>query len=192
MRIFKILLIVVIFMASLEPLAGKNVVTAITSTLFHTPEFETQFRGGIVRAQSTIEDAELFGTLCCVAGSLCLYIGSTGIRKFLWVGFCFFGCLLAISSGPLLAFALALGTYGYDRVLRQFSWRWKAYVLTLIALLAAVFFVAKSPVAWLVSHLTLDPSTGYFRLYVFDWAFDQIAVHPLKGWGFGLIGDDDF
>ena len=110
MRVLKTLIVIVILLASLEPLAGRNVVTAITSTLFHTPVAETQFRFGIARAQSTIEDFELYGTLCCVAGCLCLYIGPTGVRRFVWVGFCFFGCLLSISSGPLLVFALVVAT----------------------------------------------------------------------------------
>ena len=167
-------------------------VTAITSTLFHTPVAETQFRFGIARAQSTIEDSELYGTLCCVAGCLCLYIGPTGVRRFVWVGFCFFGCLLSISSGPLLVFALVVATYVYDHILKQFSWRWKAYVTTIVGLLAAVFIVAKHPISWVISHLIFDPSSSYFRLYVFDYYFDNIAVYPFKGWGFGPVGDDDF
>jgi hypothetical protein len=59
-------------------------------------------------------------------------------------------------------------------------------------LLAAIFFIVKNPTSWLISHLTLDPSTGYFRLYVFDYEFSQIAIYLFKGWGFGSIGSNDF
>jgi O-antigen ligase len=192
MRVFKILTVTLILLACLEPLAGRNVVTAITSMLFHTPEFYPQFRYGIVRAQSTLEDAEHFGTFCCVAGSLFLYSEPTEVRRLLWVGVCFFGCLLAISSGPLLAFALVVATFIYDRIFKQFSWRWKAYVMAIAGLTALPYVFAEHPTAWLIEHLTLDPSTGYFRLYVFDYAFDQIAQNPLFGLGFGQVGSDEF
>ena len=192
MRAFKILTAIVIVFASLEPFAGTNVVTAITSALFHTDVFGTQYRYGIVRAQSTIEDSELYGTLCCIAGALCLYLEPAGLRRYLWVGFCFFGCLLSISSGPLGVFAIVVATYVYDRMFKQFSWRWKAYGMTIGGLVASVYLIAAKPTSWLITHLTLDPSTGFFRLYVFDYCFEHIAVYPLKGWGFGAIGGDDF
>jgi hypothetical protein len=192
MRVFKILIVIVIFLACLEPLAGRSVVNAFTSGLFGTQVFGTQDRYGIVRAQSTIEDAELYGTLCCVAGSLFLYMEPTGRRRLMWSGFCFFGCLLSISSGPLGAFAIAVASYAYDRMLKRFSWRWKVYVATIAGLIAAVYLISKNPTDWLITHLTLDPATGYFRVYVFDYAFDQIAIYPLKGWGFGAIGSDEF
>ena len=79
-QVFKILTATLILLACLEPLAGRNVVTAMTSMLFHTPEFYPQYRYGIVRAQSTLEDAEHFGTFCCVAASLLLYSEFSGVR----------------------------------------------------------------------------------------------------------------
>jgi hypothetical protein len=191
-RVFKILMVIVIFLASLEPLAGTDVVLTITSTLFGTPLIGTQTRYGIARAMSTIEDAELYGTVCCVAGALCLYMTTSGVRRLLWVGFCFFGCLLSISSGPIMAFAVMVATYVYDRMFKQFAWRWRAYGMIVLGFVAAVYLISNNPTDWLVSHLTLDPATGYFRIAVFDYSYDQIAVHPYKGWGFGLIGDDDF
>jgi hypothetical protein len=192
MRAFKILTAIVIILASLEPFAGRNVVTAVTSTLFHTDVFGTQYRYGIVRAQSTIEDSELYGTLCCIAGALCLYLEPAGVRRFLWVSFCFFGCLLSISSGPIAAFGIVVATHLYDRVLKQFTWRWKAYGMAVGGFVAGVYLIASKPTSWLISHMTLDPQTGFFRLYVFDYMFEHIAIFPFKGWGFVPIGSDEF
>lgn len=192
MRVFKIIMVIVIFLASLEPIAGTNVITSITSAIFHTPVNSTQFRLGIARAQSTIEDSELFGTLCCVAGCFSVYLEPNRLRRFLWVGFCFFGCLLSISAGPLLTFAIMLASYGYDCMAFQFPWRWRAYVATVAGLIAAVFVASNNPVGWLIEHLLFDPASSYFRVYVFDYYFAQIAVHPFTGWGFGPVGSDDF
>jgi hypothetical protein len=192
MRVFKIIMLIIVLLATLEPLAGTNVVTTTLSAIFHTPVNTTQFRLGIARAQSTIEDSELFGTLCCVAGCLCLYLEPDGARKIRWVALCFFGCLLSISSGPLLAFAVVLASRAYDRLLRRFRWRWKAYVATITISLIAVFVISNNPVGWLIAHLLFDPGSSYFRVYVFDYYLAHIAVHPITGWGFGPVGTDDF
>lgn len=192
MSVFKILLIIIILLASVEPLIRRNAVTAITSSLFHTPVAETQFRMGLARAQSTIEDSELFGTLCTVGACLLLYMGPTGARKVIWILFCFFGCLLSISSGPLGAFLIVLAAYIYDRMLHQYKSRWKLFVASFGGFLALIFVSVNRPVSWLISHMLFDPGSSYFRLYVFDYYYGQIALSPLTGWGFGEVGDDDF
>jgi hypothetical protein len=189
---FKAVLVVIVILASLDLLARMNVATAITSSLFHTPYFAPQYRYGLVRAQSTIEDAELYGTLCCVAGSLFLYVENNALRRIYWVGFSFFGCGLALSSGPLLAFVLMVAAFVYDRFLARFSWRWRVCAVGLSGAVLILYLSAAHPTSWLISHLTLDPSTGYFRVYAFDYAFDQISVKPVTGWGFDRTGGDDF
>jgi hypothetical protein len=186
MRVFEILTVIVILLAALDTLTGKNVITAMSTGSY------PGYRYGLVRAESTFEDSEHFGTFCCVAASICLYLEHAGVRRFFWVSFCVFGCLLALSSGPLLVSIIMVATSIYDHMLKQFSWRWKAYGMTVAGLVAAVYLVTNHPTSWLIEHLTIDPSTGYFRVTVFDYAFDQIAVHPFSGWGFAAIGDDDF
>jgi hypothetical protein len=186
MQVFERLTIIVILLAVADTLTGKNLITAMSTGTY------PGYRYGFVRAESTFEDSEHFGTFCCVAGSICLYLERVGFRRVFWVSFCFFGCLLALSSGPLLALAIMVCTSVYDRMLRQFTWRWKAFGMTIVGLLTAVYLLANHPTSWLIEHLTIDPSTGYFRITVFDYAFDQIAEHPFSGWGFSTIGSDDF
>jgi O-antigen ligase len=64
--------------------------------------------------------------------------------------------------------------------------------ITLALFLLAVFASSDRPISWLVAHMTLDPSTAYFRLYVFDYVMEQIKLKQLVGYGFGPIGDDEF
>jgi len=188
MHVFKILTVVVISLSLLDTVSGTNVITEL-----FIPGAWRQYRGGIVRAQSTFEDAEHFGTFCCVAGSLFLYAETTRLRKLLWTGFSFLGCILALSSGPLLAFLIVVASFFYAESLKRYAWRWKAYqAIVALAVIAIYIFVPK-PTSWIVSHLTLDPGTGYFRLYVFDYYYDMIAFKPILGWGFAdVIGDDEF
>jgi len=191
LRIFKFVTFLVIAIAILDPIFEQNVVQAAASMILPNPFYSPQYRMGIVRAVSTLEMAELYGTFCVAAASIFLFIDRKP-SKYFWAAFCLFGCVLALSSGPLLAFALTIAFFAYDRLFGRFRWRWKL-ITTLFALfLVAVFSLSAKPLSWLVSHLTLDPATGYFRIYVFDYVTDQIALRPLAGYGFGPIGDDDF
>jgi O-antigen ligase len=102
------------------------------------------------------------------------------------------GCILSLSSGPILAFAIIISTYVCDLLLGRYSWRWKLVGAILALFLLVLSIVTERPVSWILSHLTLDASTGYFRLYVFQYIYQQINESPLVGYGFGSIGDDEF
>lgn len=193
LRIFKVVIFVVIMLAVLDPLFGENVVQTIVATLVNTPGgVPNQDRFGIIRAASTIEMAELYGTVCCVAGSIFLYLETLKGSKVRWAAFAFFGCFLSLSSGPLLAFVIVVSFYFYDQFLQNYPGRWRAVAITLVLFLLAVFASSDRPISWLVAHMTLDPSTAYFRLYVFDYVMEQVRLRPLVGYGFGPIGNDEF
>ena len=191
LRIFKIITFLIISLAVLDPLFGQNVVQAISNMILPNPFYMPQYRLGIVRAVSTLEMYEQYGTFCVAAASILLFFENKA-TKYLWAAFCFFGCVLAISSGPLLAFTLMIMFFVYDRLLGRYAWRWKLIMVIFTVFLLTIFSVAAKPLSWLVSHLTLDPETGYFRIYVFDYVSEQISLRPLTGYGFGPIGNDEF
>jgi hypothetical protein len=193
LRIFKVIIFLVISIAVLDPLLGLNVVQTAVAMIAQTPvSISNQERFGIVRAASTIEMAELYGTVCCVAGSIFLFMESSKSAKCFWTGLSFFGCILSLSSGPLLAFTIIISFFVYDRVFSRYAWRWKLITAILALFLLIVSVVTNRPISWVLSHLTLDASTGYFRMYVFDYMFQQIALSPLVGYGFSSVGGDEF
>lgn len=191
LRIFKIITFLVISIAVLDPIFGENVVQATANMIMTNPFYVPQYRLGIVRAVSTLEMYEQYGTFCVAAASIFLFLENKATR-YRWAMFCFFGCVLALSSGPLLAFILMISFFVYDRLLGRYAWRWKLITAIFMLFLFTVFNVAAKPLSWIVSHLTLDPETGYFRIYVFDYVTQQISLRPLTGFGFGPIGADDF
>jgi hypothetical protein len=191
-RIFRIVAVIVISFAVLDLLASKNVVSTAISTITGLPVRIPQFRYGFARAESTIEDAELYGVFCCVAGALCMYRNGPLIGRLMWVGFCAFGCFLSLSSGPILNFFIMSCASLYDQTLKRVTWRWKAFAAVNFSILLAIFLISAKPFSFIVSNFTLDPSTGYFRLFVFDYMIDQISLSPYTGIGFGDFGDDDF
>jgi hypothetical protein len=188
----KFVAVVVIALAALEHLTQHIVTYNVVAALWGLPSFTPEYRYGLLRAFSTFPHPILYGTFCVVAGAIFLYSERSFLGRFLYTGGCFFGCVLAVSSAPLISFMIVISVYFYDRIMRRYSWRWDALVTGLCVLLVAVFALANKPVSWIVSHLTLDPSTGYFRVATWDSAFYYIGLSPYVGFGFeahGMIGD---
>jgi hypothetical protein len=194
-RTLKSIAVIVILLAMLDPLFGMGVARTITEVGFQSAlgTASKQLRFGLVRATSTFPVAEIYGLFCCAIGALLVFFERKTSSRIRWVGFCLFGCFLSLSSGPILTFALILMFYAYDRLLKSWLFRWKALTIVTAAFIGSVFLLAPSPVSWFVSHMTLDPQTGYFRMYVFDYAFHNISLSPIVGYGFrDDIGNDDF
>jgi hypothetical protein len=192
LQIFKVTTFIVIMIAVLDQLFQQNVAETAVAMILQTPWKPVQYRFGIVRAASTIEMAELFGTFCCVAASVFLFLENNKSARYCWTGFSFFGCLLALSSGPLLVFVIIIAFYAYDQLFQRYATRWKIINGIFLSFISIVFITANHPLSWVVSHMTLDPETGYFRIYVFDYVSEQISLSPLIGFGFSAIGNDEF
>lgn len=179
-RALKLICIVLIALASLEQLSQ----THLGFVLFGLPIPGYEYRYGWLRAFSTFPHPILFGTFCAAAGTIFLYSERTSLGKVCYGSLCFLGCLLAMSSAPLIAFLLAIFVRLYDALLHGIRCRWQVLTAAMFALLLVVFLVANRPVSWIVANLTLDPSTGYFRVATWDTAFYYIGLSPYVGYGF--------
>jgi hypothetical protein len=180
-RVFKIVTLILIAFAVLDVLSGRYLVYETTAQIFGVPVHPAMDRSGFFRAQSTLDHPILYGAFCTIAGTLFLYSEANPLRQILYGGICFFGVLLSVSSGPILAFGVMIGCFCYDRIMKMYRWRWKLLLAALGGLLCSAFFVSNSPVGWLITHLTFDPENGYFRLATWYAAFDQIASSPMFG-----------
>lgn len=188
-RALKAVSIGVIALASLEQIAQYHIGLA----LFGLPMPGYEYRYGWMRAFSTFPHPILYGTFCGSAGAIFLYSERSLLGRICYGALCFFGCLLAMSSAPLMAFMIAIFVRLYDGLLHAYRWRWRVLVGGMGAFLAAVFFTANKPVSWIIANLTLDPSTGYFRVATWDAAFYYIGLSPYVGYGFDAYApSDDF
>jgi hypothetical protein len=198
-RVLKVISIVLIMLAMLDTMSGRRLTAETVARIFpfRFDESETQVRNGLVRATSTFPVAELYGTFCAIAACIFLYSERTWMRKLLYGSLCILGCVLSVSSGPLLVLSIILFTYSYDMLLRRYTWRWKALRISAGGLLLAIFLGEKlvlgndlmHPILWVVRNLTFDPWTGYFRVEEWEHAFVTIDAHPLIGIGFNPIAD---
>jgi hypothetical protein len=188
-QVLKPITVVIIALAILEHLTQHN----ITAALLGLPSTGHEYRYGLLRASSTFPHPILYGTFCAIAGAIFLYSESSLRGRILYGGLCLFGCVLAMSTAPLMAFTIVIAVYRYDRIMSAYRWRWQAMLAGMGAFLAVVFAVANKPVSWIVEHLTLDPATGYFRVFTWENAFYYIDLSPYVGYGFERYApSDDF
>lgn len=184
-RMLKLVVVVAFFFAMLDHISGRLVLNSLIGPLVGVPlDPVPEYRAGLLRAMSIFPHPILYGTFCTAAGAVFLYA-----RERAFAALSFFGCMLAMSSAPLLVFGIVLAVYNYDRILKRYPWRWKAFAAAVAAFFVLIFLTTNKPIAWIIAHLTLDPSTGYFRVATWDRAFYNLGLSPLTGWGFDDSGD---
>lgn len=188
LAVLKVLAFIAILFAVADRISGRLMIHDFFGSLMHVRPIDAQDRMGVLRAASTFDHAILFGLFCAVVGAMLLYSESNTLRRFVWTGVCFFGGYLSLSSSSVMAFAILFGAYAYDRLMKQYPWRWSACWTACGIFALTIMLVAKHPLGWILSHLTLDPASGYFRLLEWGAATDQISQSPWTGYAFLQFG----
>ncbi len=183
-RGLKVAVVIIVAVAMVDHVSGKLIVNSFLGL-----NSEPEYRNGLMRGASVFPHAISYGTFCTAAGAIFLYSEGRRVPQICWVGIAFLGCFLAMSSAPMLMFMVVLSVYSYDRLLKSSPWRWKAFAAVIGAVLAFIYLTTNNPTSWIIAHLTLDPSTGYFRKATWDRALYNIGFSPWVGFGFGDIGE---
>ena len=189
-RVFRIAAIIVIALALLDTISGRYITletfgASPASTQGIQPTNNVQVDPRYFRATSVFPNFISFGTFCAAAAAIFFYSERTTFRRIFFVCLSFFGCVLSLSSGPLLGFGIVAATICFDRVLERYPWRWKLLLAIVVVLLCAVFTVSNNPILWAIAHLTFNPATGYWRYTIWNLVFELLSYSPWVG--FGLI-----
>jgi hypothetical protein len=182
-RALKPITALLVALAVVDTLAGRN----ITLDSFGIPNFSV-VRLGLVRAASVFEGAEHYGTFCVAATAIFLY-SERGVSRLFYVGLSIFGCALSLSSGPLLGLVIVMAAFSYDRILKQYPWRWKALTTAIAAFIILISLISDRPIEWMLVHFTIDPQTGFFRIETWNSALPLIGQSPFVGHGIVQLGD---
>lgn len=180
--------IVIIAIGLADTLSGRSVTLESLGIVRPLLDLVKNFRFGLTRATSVFPEAEHYGTFCVAAASIFFY-SERGIRRIFYVGLCFFGCMFALSSGPMLALGLVTTAFFYDRILKHYSWRWKPLMIIVAGLIPIAFLISNDPMGWIFSHMTFDAQTGWFRLATWSAALPLVGQSPFVGHGFSALGD---
>ncbi|MCK1328790.1 MULTISPECIES: O-antigen ligase family protein [unclassified Bradyrhizobium] len=191
----KVFAAVAIGFAVLDTLSGRWLVRdALTAAMggswsSDAALFADNYRGNMIRASSTFDHPILFGSFCALTAAVLLYAERTAGRRIFWTCLCVVGCLLALSSAATIALAVVLSVYAFDWSLKRYQWRWAGLLGVGSVLTLFSFAVSNNPMTWVISHLTIDPQTGFYRILIWDAATERIAQSPITGHGFVSFGD---
>jgi len=186
-RTLKALTFFMILVAVAEHITGRWVAHDITAAVFGTKPLTPVFRDGFIRATSTLDHPILFGVFSALVNAILLLWEKNGSRRVMLSLVCLLGCILSQSSASLMAYVLGVAAYAYDRQLRTVSARWTIFWVLFGVAAGLIFLVTKHPIGWVISHLTLDPQSGYYRILIWDAALGAIAQSQLIGYSFQLF-----
>ncbi len=172
-----------------EHVIGRWIAHDAAAALFGTTPLTPTFRGNFIRATSTLDHPILFGVFCALVNAILLLWAKNAGRRILFSAICLLGCVLSQSSAALMAYVLGVAAYAYDCLMRTAPARWTLFWIVLGTVVGLVFLITKHPIGWLISHLTLDPVSGYYRILVWDAALDRIGSSPLTGYSFKLFNE---
>ncbi|MCI4677045.1 hypothetical protein K9U39_12345 [Rhodoblastus acidophilus] len=170
-----------------EHVAGRWIAHDAAASIFGTTPLTPVYRGDTIRATSTLDHPILFGVFCALVNAILLLWEKNAGRRVLFSAICLLGCVLSQSSAALMAYVLGVAAYSYDRLMRTAPARWTLFWIVLGTVLGVVFIVSRHPIGWLISHLTLDPVTGYYRILIWDAALAEIGQSPITGFSFELF-----
>lgn len=199
-KALKFVAIVVIALSVLDTLSGTYFIADWVKTIFSDPrpirpgtaeDYREIFGFLLRRAESTFEHPILYGTFCAVAAAIFIFTQRAFGGRIVYCGACLIGCLLSVSSAAMLGFAIVVSVYSYDRCLRSYPQRWKVIQVIVIATICALYVFSGDPISWPIRHLTLDPQSGYYRLLIWQNAFNYIALSPLTGGDVGGWSTND-
>lgn len=183
-RTLVVVVAIAVVLAFTDTLTGQHTISRLSAMPFGGVRAEgAQFRFGVIRARGVFEHTILFGAFLSGATVLILVSGIAERLKRIGVGFAVFGLLIALSSAPIIALVLAVGLLAYDWLFNRFAARWHLFFLMAASGLLLVFLVVENPIPWLIARATLDPATGYYRLLIWEWGWQNILTSPWTGIG---------
>jgi hypothetical protein len=189
-RVLRVFAFIVIILAIADSFSGRLIVHETIGAIVNASKVpDAGYRNGMVRTASTFDHEIAFGLFCAVAAAILLYWETTLLRRSLAAGFCFLGCVLSQSSAALMSFAIILVAFSYNQLMKRYRWRWAALWMVTGAGAFAFFVALPAPLSWILSHLTLDPQTGFFRVMLWEMASNYIAQSPITGYGYERLNN---
>ncbi len=178
--------VVFAFLVSLpDMLFGQHFVHDLMQSLTgYAHPRNTENRLGLTRAYGTFDHPIHLGTFCASVLALVWFGTTHGTSRWRKAGLVLAATFTALSSAPLLVFAVQSSLIGWDRATRGVAGR---AVMTLVGVMAlyvvASMVMTQSPMAFIATGLTLDGWTGYYRLLIWENGLDNVWANPWTGLG---------
>ncbi len=141
-------------------------------------------RLGLTRAYGTFDHPIHYGTFCAALLAMFWYTERGTFGRFKRSAIISGATFLGLSSAPIICLIIQAGLITWEKLTRGLSSRVWLTVGAIIAAYIAISLIAtRSPIAILATNLTLDSSTGYYRLIIWEHGLKSVLSHPMLGIG---------
>lgn len=170
-----------------ESLTGKHIIHDFFASLtgFQYPlAYEARF--GFTRAYGTFTHPILLGVFSSSLTGLVWYVfGKRGaFGKLLKLAVLSATTIATLSSAPLLLLLFQFFAIAGNRLAGRLRWKWQMVVAGFASLYVFLLFWSPySPMMVIMSRITLDPSTSYYRRLIWEYGSAVVLNNPFFGIG---------
>ncbi|MBI1383302.1 MAG: hypothetical protein GC150_00110 [Rhizobiales bacterium] len=149
---------------------------------YHPIAYEKRL--GLTRAYGTFDHPILYGTFCASVLAMLWFAGGGWIARLLRAGLVGLATLFGLSSAPILCLLTQGALIGWERATRGTPGR----ITLMVAALTLVYVVVdamsnRGALEAIVTSVTLDPWTAYYRIQIWVHGLENVAREPLIGIG---------
>lgn len=181
-RYFLTALLVMLPLGLYELFTAHMLLSEIFGRFVPVVEQNMAYRFGLARVQVVFPHSILYGLFCSLALASTFYIYRRHLLGMVVrLGLVVVATALSLSSAPLLSVFLQTGMIVWDKITRG---AWKI----LIGMFAAVYVFLelasnRGPLILFIETVTLDPQTGWWRVYIWRYGWMNVMDHPIFGIG---------
>ena len=184
-RLVRYILITLLILAPLvahEFFTGRWLIGEYLSKIASTPNHYASERMGFTRVQAGFPHAILYGLYPSIIFACVYYLYrdrfAMMLRRLAFVGAMTYASL---SSGPLLAVVVQGALILWDRATKG---RWMLLaVLSVVGYVVIDFLSNRTPTQIFVQTFTLNPTTAYWRIHIFEYGSQAALNNPIFGIG---------
>jgi len=149
---------------------------------YHPTSVHTRI--GLTRAYGTFDHPIHYGTFCAALLAMFWYAERGTFGRFKRSAIVSGATFLGLSSAPILCLVIQAGLITWEKLTRGVSARvWLTIGAIVVAYIGVALLATRSPMAILATSLTLDSSTGYYRLIIWEHGLKSVLAHPMLGIG---------
>jgi hypothetical protein len=184
-RILCIAIATIGVLAIFDEFSGRFLLREIAGSFtgYHHKHFNysDNSRGFLFRATSTLEHPILMGTACLVGLLMATTIRGS-LRPFMLAGSAV-GLALSVSSAPIGGAIIGFGALLYNKLMRNFPFRWGFLFASAAGALLFIFSAHPNPWGFIFNYLSFDVQNAYYRLMQWEFAGPLVMNSPILGLG---------
>jgi len=143
-----------------------------------------EVRWGLHRSYATFNHPILYGAFCASLLSMVWFTEKNTGAKIGKAAALFLATFWGLSSAPLNSLFVQAALGGFHRATARFPNRMKILGLMFVALyISLLLFTNTSPVAAIVTHITFDAQTAYYRTLIWGFGLNNVWANPWLGLG---------